>query len=32
MALEHAGRVAEVPVEALRERLRGRGAIVDYSF
>ncbi|MFI5317016.1 MAG: FAD-dependent oxidoreductase [Myxococcota bacterium] len=32
LALEHAGRVAEVPVEALRERLRARGAIVDYSF
>ena len=31
-ALAHGGRVHEVPVEALRDELRGRGAIVDYDF
>jgi hypothetical protein len=32
LALERGGRVAEVPVEPLRERLRARGALVDYDF
>jgi FAD dependent oxidoreductase len=32
LALEHGGRVADVPVEILRAKLRARGAIVDYSF
>jgi hypothetical protein len=32
LALERGGRVREVPVEALRARLRERGAIVDYAF
>jgi FAD-dependent oxidoreductase family protein len=32
LALERGGRVADVPVETLRERLRARGAIVDYAF
>jgi succinate dehydrogenase/fumarate reductase flavoprotein subunit len=31
-ALGHAGRVADAPVEAVRARLRERGAIVDYAF
>jgi hypothetical protein len=32
LALGHGGRVGAVPVESLRERLRARGAIVDYAF
>ncbi len=32
LSLEHGGRVADVPVEILRARLRARGAIVDYAF
>ena len=32
LALETRGRVAEVPVETLREALRARGALVDYGF
>jgi hypothetical protein len=32
LSLEHGGRVGDVPVELLRERLRARGAIVDYAF
>ena len=32
LALERGGRVAELPVESLRERLRARGAVVDYDF
>ncbi len=32
LSLERGGRVGDVPVELLRERLRAHGAIVDYAF
>jgi hypothetical protein len=32
LALDHGGRAAEVPIGALQDRLRARGALVDYDF